>query len=121
MPQRPDALERGDHASHENTQHDQGTLYEVDSYTWALRQACALRERRAAALDWDNLAEEVEDLAARHRDALKSSYEVLLEHLIKFAYAAQAVRADNSRLWQVHARNARLRIWDLLEEKPGLK
>jgi hypothetical protein len=86
-----------------------------------LEQARALRERRAAALDWDNLAEEVEDLAGRHRDALKSSYEVLLEHPIKFAYAPQAMREENWRLWQVHARNARLRIWDLLEEKPGLK
>ncbi len=96
-------------------------LYERDPYSWALEQVRALRERRAAALDWDNLAEEVEDLAGRHRDALKSSYEVLLEHLLKLVHAPEVVRANNSRLWQVHARNARLRISDLLEEKPGLK
>lgn len=46
-----------------------GSLYERDPYTWALEQARALRERRAAAVDWDNLAEEVEDLAADKRIA----------------------------------------------------
>ncbi len=46
------------------------TLYDQDSYSWALAQARALRERRSEELDWDNLAEEVGDLAGRHADAL---------------------------------------------------
>lgn len=97
------------------------TLYERDPYTWALEQACALRERRQAALDWDNLAEEIDDLAGRHRDALRSNYEVLLEHLLKIAYARPSARRNNNRLWRLHARNARMRISDLLDEKPGLR
>jgi hypothetical protein len=96
-------------------------LYVRDPYTWALKQSRALRERRATALDWDNLAEEVEDLAGRHEDALQSNYEVLLEHLLKIAHAAESVRARNLRLWQVHGRNARLRISELMEKKPGLQ
>ncbi len=96
-------------------------LYEHDPYTWALEQACALRERRQAMLDWDNLAEEIEDLAGRHRDALKSNYEVLLEHLLKIAFGRGPVRSRNFRNWELHARNARLRITDLLADKPGLK
>src|SRR2546427_1392791 len=99
MPQRPDALERGDHASHENTEHDQGTLYEVDSYTWALRQAGPLRERRAAALDWDNLAEEVEDLAGRHRDAITSYLARVLRHLWKLKFW-HALLKGNERIWR---------------------
>ncbi len=100
---------------------ESGSLYERDPYTWVLEQARVLRERRAGALDWDNLAEEVEDLAGRHEDALQSNYEVLLEHLLNLAYAPESVRAANSRLWQMHARNARLRISKLLKKKPGLQ
>ncbi len=97
------------------------SLYARDPYTWALEQAHALRERRQGALDWENLAEEIEDLAGRHRDALRSHYEVLLEHLLKIAYATESARRDNSRLWHLHVRNARMRISDLLAEKPGLR
>jgi hypothetical protein len=97
-----------------------GSLYERDSYSWALEQARALREHRLAGLDWDNLAEEIEDLAGRHRDALRSHYEVLLEHLLKLAYSSATARRNNSRACRLHARNARMRIADLLAEKPGL-
>jgi hypothetical protein len=38
-------------------------LYESDYYTWALGQARALRAHSTKALDWENLAEEVEGLA----------------------------------------------------------
>ena len=37
-----------------------GHLCELDVYTWAIEQAGAVRDRRAQALDWNNLAEEVE-------------------------------------------------------------
>src|SRR5690348_6328024 len=96
-------------------------LYDRDPYTWAIEQARALRKRRLPDLDWNNLAEEIEDLAGRHRDALRSYYEVLLEHLLKIAYSAGPARRYNSRIWRLHARNARMRIADLLTEKPGLK
>jgi Domain of unknown function DUF29 len=36
-------------------------LYDEDHYSWALEQARAWRERRTERLDWNNLAEEVED------------------------------------------------------------
>ena len=51
--------------------------YQRDPYSWALAQARALRQRRAVELDWDNLAEEVEDLARRDAHALQSNCEIL--------------------------------------------
>jgi Domain of unknown function DUF29 len=42
---------------------DRQSLYERNYYTWALKQARALKEHRAEMLDWENLAEEVGDLA----------------------------------------------------------
>ncbi len=98
-----------------------GSLYERDPYTWALEQARALRERRAAAVDWDNLAEEVEDLAGRQADSLKSYCRVLIEHLLKLAYASGQLRADNLRLWTNSVRNSRIQIEELLQANPGLK
>jgi hypothetical protein len=95
--------------------------YQLDPYSWALEQARVLRERRAAELDWDNLAEEVEDLARRNAHALQSNCEVLIAHLLKLTHASQSQRRRNLRLWQLHVRNARRRIADLLAENPGLK
>src|SRR5271156_707238 len=98
-----------------------GSLYERDPYTWSLEQARALRERHAAEVDWDNLAEEVEDWAGRQADSLKSYCRVLIEHLLKLAYASGQVRADNLRLWTNSARNSRIQIEELLQANPGLK
>ncbi len=97
-----------------------GLLYERDPYTWALEQARALREHRVAALDWDNLAEEVEDLAGRHADSLKSYCQVLIEHLLKLVYASTQLRNNNRHLWINSARNVRIQIKELLEANPGL-
>jgi hypothetical protein len=96
------------------------TPYESDPYSWAHEQARALREKRADQLDWDNLAEEVEDLANRHADALEGHCETLIEHLLKLGYSPERIRRDNLRLWRSSARNARHRIATLLKRNPGL-
>jgi hypothetical protein len=70
--------------------------YQRDPYSWALKQARVLRERRAAELDWDNLAEEIEDLARRDAHALQSNCEVLLiAHLLKLTHANESRRRRN--------------------------
>jgi hypothetical protein len=97
------------------------SLYERDPYSWALEQARALRDRRAAELDWDNLAEEVSDLARRDAHALQSNCESLIAHLLKLAHAPDSLRRRNQRLWRLYSRNASRRITDLLAENPGLK
>src|SRR4051794_36674182 len=61
-------------------------LYERDYYSWVLEQAALLRERRLAELDFDNLAEEVEDLGRSMADQLGSRYETLLMHLLKWEF-----------------------------------
>ena len=96
------------------------TPYESDPYSWAREQARALRGKRADQLDWDNLAEEVEDLANRHADALEGHCESLIEHLLKLAFAPELIRRDNLRLWRASVRNARYRIDILLKRNPGL-
>jgi Domain of unknown function DUF29 len=96
-------------------------LYERDQYSWAREQARALRQRRADQLDWENLAEEVDDLAGRHADALESHFETLIEHLLKLTYAPELMRRNNLRLWRASVRNARHKVALLLKRNPGLR
>lgn len=67
-------------------------LYETDFHAWTKEQAALLREvaalRRNAPLDWDHLAEEIEDLGGRERAAVESHLETVIEHLLKLEYSA---------------------------------
>jgi hypothetical protein len=92
-------------------------LYEHDYYTWTGIQAQALRERKASGLDWDNLAEEVEDLGKAERHRLESHLESLLMHLLKWTYQPQR----RSRSWSKSIREHRFRIFRVLRDNPGLK
>jgi ribosomal protein L29 len=92
-------------------------LYERDYYTWALKQAQALRGRRTEALDWKNLADEVEGLARSEARELESRLEVLLLHLLKWRYQPK----NRSRSWQLTIREQRQRVARVMSQNPGLK
>ncbi len=93
------------------------TLYHRDYYTWTLEQARALRQRRASSLDWENLAEEVEDLGKSERRELQNRLEVLLEHLLKWQHQPKR----RTRSWTSTIAIQRLKLRQLLDENPGLK
>jgi Domain of unknown function DUF29 len=95
-------------------------LYDRDFYSWALEQASALREHRVEDLDWENLADEVGDLARSERRAFRSRCVRLIEHLLKMALVPQPT-AHNSRLWKLTVKEARREIRELLIECPGLQ
>ena len=46
--------------------------YESDLYEWTKEQADVLRRRASNALDWDNLAEEIESLGNSNIDQIES-------------------------------------------------
>ena len=83
-----------------------GDLYQRDYYTWALEQARALRTRRGEALDWENLAEEVEGLALSEERELESRLEVLLVHLLNWCNETK----KRSRSWQLTIREQPHRV-----------
>jgi hypothetical protein len=71
-------------------------LYTADFYTWCLDQAALLLARDADALDWDHLAEEIEDLGVSQYNAVSSDlYQVLL-HLLKWYYQPNRRRLGHS-------------------------
>ena len=98
---------------------DEVSLYETDFVKWAEEQAALLTERRFDLLDLANLIEEVEDLAARHRDALQSQMQRLLVHLLKLAYTTGS--RDPEQAWRRSARDARKAIDRLLARYPSLR
>jgi hypothetical protein len=63
-------------------------LYDRDFYAWTQVQAQALRARRSGdnALDFDNLAEEIEDVGKSEFRACQSYVERILEHLVKLEF-----------------------------------
>lgn len=96
---------------------DRQNVYERDYYTWALEQAGALKARRPERLDWENLAEEVEDLARSERRELESRLEVLVQHLLKWQFQPKR----RSRSWTATIAVQRFKIRRRLEQSRGLK
>jgi hypothetical protein len=58
-------------------------LYDEDIITWSEQQAELLRRRASNALDWDNLAEEIEDVGRSQLRAVQSHLVQALLHDLK--------------------------------------
>jgi Domain of unknown function DUF29 len=91
-------------------------LYDTDFYQWTQTQAAALRAKDVAALDLAHLAEEIESLGKRDRRAVESYLEVILLHLLKWAYQSER----RGRSWEKSLLQARHRLAKLLRENPSL-
>ena len=94
-----------------------GAAYEQDFYTWTLDQARLVREGRWAAIDRENVAEEIESLGREQFDKLESALRVLLMHMLKWDHQPER----RSRSWQLSIKAQRVRIDRLLQINPGLK
>ncbi|MBV8772627.1 MAG: DUF29 domain-containing protein [Deltaproteobacteria bacterium] len=94
-----------------------GDVYERDYYAWTCIQVHALREHQVSRLDWENLAEEVEDLGKAERHRLEGHLESLLMHLLKWDHQPQR----RSRSWNSSIREHRYRIQRVLRDNPSLQ
>ncbi|HYD47424.1 MAG TPA: DUF29 domain-containing protein [Terriglobales bacterium] len=93
------------------------SLYDRDFAAWSSRTAALLRHRRFDEVDFDHLAEEVEDLGKRDLKELHSRVQVLLAHLLKWRYQ----RARRSRSWRSTIVAQRLEIEALLAQSSSLR
>ncbi len=97
-------------------------LYEEDIVAWSKQQAEALRAAARGGsnlqLDWDNLAEEIEDLAKSYRLSLKSYLRRVIQHLVKLEHSPASEPRNG---WRRTIRLARSEIRDLLDESTSLK
>lgn len=92
-------------------------LYETDAYTWGLKQSDALRRRAVEEIDWDNVAEEIEDVSRSEARELLNRLIVLLTHLLKWRF--QPERRGTS--WRASIAEQRTRLELHMLENPGLK
>jgi hypothetical protein len=101
---------------------DLKTLYEEDTVAWAENQAAALRAAARGgsnqALDWENLAEEIEDLSKSLRIGLSSQISRIIQHQAKLAHSPAS---DLRRGWRRTIRQARVEIERILEDSPSLR
>jgi Domain of unknown function DUF29 len=96
-------------------------LYEHDYYAWLQDQMRALREHRIEDVDWENVAEEIEDLGKSERRTVEGQLARLTEHLLKLQYARGMFRDYNARGWRGSVEGARFAIRKLLQESPSLR
>ncbi len=101
---------------------DLAQLYEEDFVRWTEVQAKALRDAAQAGanlpLDWENLAEEVEDLGKSRRSEMNSRIAIIIEHLLKL----ECSPASNPRRgWIRTVARERLHVEDVLKENPSLR
>jgi hypothetical protein len=98
------------------------SLYERDFCHWTAEQAAALRgaaaRRLNLALDFENLAEEIESLGRSDRRALVSHIKRVIEHLLKLQYSpAHEPRPGWQESVDLHRQEAR----ELLNDSPSLR
>jgi hypothetical protein len=96
---------------------DKPSLYDTDYVVWLEEQVVHLRAGRFAALDVDNVAEELESLMKAERRELRSRLEVLILHLLKWDHQLE----QRSNRWRATVTEQRRRIRDLLRDSPSLK
>ncbi len=87
---------------------------ETDLYAWLLHQANELRSRKPDFIDWDDLAEELDETVAIARKEVVSRFRTLLAHLLKWKY--QSEKRDESS-WRTTIVNQRQDLSLLLESQ----
>ncbi len=91
-------------------------LYDTDATAWAESQADALRRRAANEVDWDNVAEEIADVAQRNRDRIEGALVTAIVHLLKWHHQPQM----RSNAWKAAIIAERNRIARLVRRNPSL-
>ena len=90
-------------------------LYDRDFVAWSRQQAEALRAAACdgsnQVIDWQNLAEEIEDLGKSVRRELENQIRRIVRHLLKLEYSRNRAVAGTESIV-----DARAEIEDLLEE-----
>ncbi|MDJ0575011.1 MAG: DUF29 domain-containing protein [Xenococcaceae cyanobacterium MO_234.B1] len=95
-------------------------LHKKDFNLWLKQTALAIRNRDFTNMDWDNLLEEIEDMGASQKRALRSYTKRLIDHILKLRYW-YSEKEYNAKGWRTEIINFRDEIKEILQESPSLK
>ena len=93
------------------------TTHEQDFYAWTQEQSQLLKTGQLHQIDWQNIAEEIEDMGRSEIRQLDSRLELLIVHLLKWQFQPNL----RSRSWQLTIKEQRLRLSKLLQKNPSLQ
>lgn len=93
------------------------TTPETDFYAWTQEQAQLLKTGQIHQIDWQNIAEEIEDMGRSEKRQLESRLEILMMHLLKWQFQPNL----RSRSWQLTIKEQRLRLEKILQKNPSLQ
>ncbi|HEY9864422.1 MAG TPA: DUF29 domain-containing protein [Candidatus Obscuribacterales bacterium] len=93
------------------------TTHEQDFYAWTQEQSKLLKTGQLHQIDWQNIAEEIEDMGRSEKRQLDSRLELLIMHLLKWQFQPNL----RSRSWQLTIKEQCLRLQKLLQKNPSLE
>lgn len=96
---------------------DAPTTYERDFYLWCFEQAELLRLRRFSQADLPNIVEELESMGRSLKSSLRSSYRLVIAHLLKWQYQPEMRSAS----WEITLVRERGHIDEIEADNPSLK
>ena len=99
---------------------DPRSLYDRDGFSWGLQQAKALRQRDLEAIDWENVAEEIESYSRQQRSRWRSHCQWAIELLLVIEHSVDTNRVDLQR-WLRELALCRCEMAEVIEDNPGLK
>ncbi|WP_029011156.1 DUF29 domain-containing protein [Azospirillum halopraeferens] len=96
--------------------------YDEDHYAWTQEQARLLREaaqqRSNTSIDWEHIAEEIEDMGKSDLRTVGSHLARIVEHLLKLEFSPAAEPRGG---WRKTVREQRASAVDALEDSPSLR
>lgn len=97
-------------------------LYEQDFVAWTQQQSRELRDAAGSGvnlpIDWDHVAEEIEDMGKSIRFELRSRLATVIEHLLKLQHSPATEPRSG---WRSTVQRSRVEAEQLLEESPSLR
>ena len=94
-------------------------LHNQDLNLWLEQVATSIKNRDFENMDWDGLLEEIEDMGASEKRALRSYTRRLIDHILKLRYW-NSEKDYNQKHWEREVVNFRYEIRQILKESPSL-
>ncbi|TKI02139.1 DUF29 domain-containing protein [Martelella alba] len=92
------------------------TRYEADVVAWANEQAALLRSGKFSEIDFEKIAEEIEDVGKSEQRELASRMAVLIAHLLKWKFQP----SHRGTSWEKTIKAQRKDVRYALKESPSL-